>query len=593
MIISRREFLKGSCGTIASFLTACATAGKVSEKPLTLSKIPAGPADLVLHHGNILTVDTHDRIAQAVSISKGIIQKVGADLDVSSFIGPKTQVIDLKGRTVTPGIIDAHNHMIYFGEQMKYRLDIRPPKVRTKEDLLKVVSEAAKNKPGGDWIIGCQGFPMSIKDSPTRWELDEVSPKHPVYLPHFSGQYAVANSLSLKLGGVNKFTSQPYGGNVEKDEKTGEPTGRLIQYPAEDLVRRKIPKHSIAEWEEAIRYAAGLFLPYGITSVQDVIVYMRQHTRIYEQMAEKQTLPVRLYILEYIDSLRKAREMIALHHHFHSPMCTFGGWKLAIDGGPAAGTALMYDKSQLGSRRAFPLHRPEEFNKIVKVLHETGFQISIHVVGDEGMDLCLDAFEKVLPSTSISKYRHRLEHANFPTERNLDRMQKLGIIASIQPSWIHLYGDAWGRMMGEEIANRSIPTKSFLTRGIPVAFSSDVPATMVFEPFWGFVGAVTRITRSGKPVVPSEAITMKEALRAYTSTAAYAAFEEKEKGSVEEGKLADLAVWEQNLYTVRREVEEIKALKVLMTILDGKIVYQNEKAGFFSKRGADLFSFLG
>lgn len=578
MPISRREFLKTSCGAIASVLTGCATTGKIPEKPSTLPMVPGEPADLILCNGNILTVDANDHIAQAVLISKGIIQKVGTDSEVSSFIGPRTQVIDLKGRTVTPGIIDAHNHMIYFGEQLKYRLDIRPPKVMTKMDLLRVVKEATKTKPEGEWIYGCQGFPLVIKDSPTRWELDEVSPKHPVYLPHRGGQYAVANSLALKLGGVNKFTPHPYGGKIEKDEKRGEPTGRLIQYPAEDLVRRMIPKRSIEEYEEAIRYAAGLFVPYGITSVQDVIVYLREHTKIYEQMAEKQTLPVRLYILEYVDSLQRARQKVALHHHFHNPMCTFGGWKLAIDGGGAAGTTLMYDKNQPGSKRSFPLHRPEDFNRIVKILHESGLQIAIHVVGDEGMDICLDAFEKASPSTLPAKRRHRLEHANFPTQRNLDRMQKLGIVASIQPSWIHLYGDVYGNLLGKDIENRTIPIKSFLQRGIPVAFSSDVPATMVFEPFWGFIGAVTRKTRMGKYLAPAEAIVMKEALRAYTYGAAYAAFEEKEKGSIEEGKLADLAVWEQNLYTVRPEPDDIKALKVLMTILGGKIVYQDEKA---------------
>jgi predicted amidohydrolase YtcJ len=578
MPISRRGFLKGSCGAVASFLAGCATTGRVSDKPSTLPMIPTGQADLVLQNGNILTVDTNDHIAQAVSISKGIIQKVGMDLDVSSFIGPNTRVIDLKGRTVTPGIIDAHNHMLAFGEQLKYRLDIRPPKVSTKIDLLKIVREATNSKQEGEWIYGCQGFPLHIKDSPTRWELDEVTSKHPVFLPHMGGQYGVANSLALKLGEVNRFTPDPYGGRIERDEKTREPTGRLMQYSAMNLIRRKISKPSIIEYEEAIRYAADLFLPYGITSVQDVIVMLREHTRIYEQMAEKQTLPVRLYILEYIDSLQKAKRMVALHHHFHSPMCTFGGWKLAIDGGVAAGTTLMYDKSQPGSRRAFPLHHPEEFNKIVKLLHESGFQISIHVLGDEGMDICLDAFEKALALTSCSKHRHRLEHANFPSQRNIDQMQKLGIVASLQPSWVHLWGDGYRRNLGEEITKRTIPIKSFLKRGIPVAFSSDVPATQVFEPYWGFIGAVTRQTRGGQLLVPSEAITMKEALRAYTYTAAYAAFEEKEKGSIEKGKMADLAIWEQNLYTIRLEIDEIKNLKVLMAILDGKIVYQDEKA---------------
>jgi len=577
MAISRREFLKASGGALAGMMTGCATTGEISEKPSTLPKVPAGTADLILQNGNILTVDSNDRIAQAVSISKGIIQKVGTDLEVSSFNGPATRVIDLKGLTVTPGIIDAHNHMMIYGEQMKFQVDIRPPKVRTNRDLLRVVEEATKTKKEGEWIQGCQGFSMSIKESVTRWQLDEVSPRHPVYLPHFGGQYAVVNSLALKLGGVSKQTPQPYGGMIEKDEKTGEPTGRLLQYPAEDLVRRMIPKLSVEQYEEAVRYAADLFLPYGITSVQDVIVYMRARTKIYEEMAEKQTLPVRLYIMEYIRTLQQASKMAGLHHHFHTPMCTFGGWKLAIDGGAPAGTVLMYDKSQLGSRRAFPLHRPEDLNRIVEVLQKSGLQISIHVLGDEGMDICLDAFEKASPSSSPAKRRHRLEHANFPTQRNLDRMQKLGIIASVQPSWVHLFGDGLRRQMGEEIANRTIPIKSFLDRGIPVAFSSDVPATMVFEPFWGFIGAVTRRTRSGNALVPSEAITMKEALRAYTHTAAYAAFEERVKGSIEEGKFADLAVWEQNLYTVRPEPKKLKELKVLMTILNGKIVYQGEK----------------
>jgi len=588
MAISRREFLKASGGAIAGILAGCATTGEIPGKPPASLKVPSGSADLILQDGNILTVDAQDRVAQAVAISRGIIQKVGTGGEVSPFIGQTTRVIDLKGRTVTPGIIDAHNHMIYFGEQMKYRLDIRPPKVRSKMDLLRVVREATKTKPEGDWIYGCQGFPGNIKDSPTRWELDEVSPKHPVFLPQMGGQYGVANSMALKLGGVNKSTPHPYGGKIEKDEKTGEPTGRLMQYPAMDLIRGKIPKPTTAEFEEAVRHAASLFLPYGITSVQDVIVYLRQHTKIYEQMSEKQTNPIRLYILEYIDSLPKARRMAGLHHHFHNPMCTFGGWKLAIDGGEAAGTALMYDKSQPGSRRAFPFHKPEEFNKIVDILHGSGLQIAIHVIGDEGMDLCLDAFEKASGSTSPAKRRHRLEHANFPTQKNLDRMQKMGIVTSIQPSWVHLWGDGFRRKFGDDISSRAIPAKSFLQRGIPVAFSSDVPATLVFEPFWGFIGAVTRRTRSGQLLVPSEAITMKQALRAYTYGAAFAAFEEKEKGSIEEGKLADLAVWEQNLYTVRPEPASLKDLKVLMTILDGKIVYQDKKAGLTAKTGVSL-----
>ncbi len=245
MAISRREFLKISGGALAGAVTGCVTPGRVSEKSTAAHSSSVEPADLILHNGNVLTVDANDRVAQALAIARGRIRKVGSDLEISSLRGPGTRLIDLKGRTATPGIIDAHNHMIYFGEQMKYRLDIRPPKVRSKGDLLRVVHEAAKTKPEGEWIYGCQGFTLMIQNSPTRWELDEASPRHPVYLPHTGGQYAVVNSLALKLGEVNKHTTQPYGGRIEKDEKTGEPTGRLVQYPAEDLVRRKIPKPSV------------------------------------------------------------------------------------------------------------------------------------------------------------------------------------------------------------------------------------------------------------------------------------------------------------------------------------------------------------
>jgi predicted amidohydrolase YtcJ len=167
----------------------------------------------------------------------------------------------------------------------------------------------------------------------------------------------------------------------------------------------------------------------------------------------------------------------------------------------------------------------------------------------------------------------------------MDRMQKLAVVASVQPSWIHLFGDGYERAVGAEATRRSIPVRSFLNRGIPVAFSSDVPATMVFEPSWGIIGAVTRRTRQGRVLVPAEAITMKEALRAYTAAAACAAFEEPQKGSIEAGKLADLAVWEQDLCAVRPEPIAIRNLKVVVTILDGKVVYSDPRSGLAVRTG--------
>jgi predicted amidohydrolase YtcJ len=590
--LSRRTFLEGSVGSVATLLAGCAAAGVLPrDMPLTL---PKDPAELALLNGAVLTVDGKDRVAQAVSLAGGRIRRVGSTEEVLRSVGPETQVVDLKGATVTPGLIDAHNHMMYFGNQRKFFLDIRPPKVQTRDDLLRVVREAARVTPEGKWLFGGQGFPMRIGESPDRHDLDQAAPRHPVFLPHMSGQFGVANSLALRAGGVTRGTPDPPGGVIQKDPRTGEPTGRLVQYAAMDLVRRKPPPLSREQWEEAVAHAAGLYLPYGITSVQDVIVYYRSQVKQYERMAESAKLPIRLYLLQYVEGISHARQEAGQDNAFRHPMCTFGGWKLAVDGGPGSRTALMYNCQSDGCQRAFPLRRPEEINEITRLLHASGFQLSFHVVGDQAIDIALDAYESALRAAPNGRHRHRLEHVNFPNERNIARMKALGVVASVQPSWIHLFGLGYQWSMGPEVARRAIPVGTFLRTGIPVAFGSDVPATLQFEPQLAFYGAVARTAKArvgGYTAVLGlgEAISMREALRAHTATAAYAAFEEKEKGSIEEGKLADLAVWDENLYTVRED--RILDLKVLMTIVDGRIVFSAKGSGLKAQKAAEIFRF--
>lgn len=591
--LSRRRFLGSSAGGLATLLAGCATSSGVLPRDATIT-LPKDPAELALLNGVALTVDPKDRVAQAVSLARGRLQRVGSTEEVLRSVGPNTQVVDLKGATVTPGLIDAHNHMMYFGNQRKFFLDIRPPKVQKKEDLIRVIAEAARTTPEGKWLLGGQGFPMPIGESPDRYELDQAALRHPVWLPHMSGQFGLANSLALKMAGVTRATPNPPGGVVQKDPRTGEPTGRLIQYSAMDLVRRKPPPPTREQYEEAVAYAAGLYLPYGITSVQDVIVAYRSQVKQYERMAERAKLPIRLYLLQYIEGVSQARREIAQDNAFRHPMCTFGGWKLAIDGGPAARTVLMYNCQNEGCQRAFPLRTPEEINEVTRLLHASGFQISFHVLGDQAIDIALDAYESALKAAPNARHRHRLEHVNFPSERNIDRMKALGVVASVQPSWIHLFGVGYQRLMGEAVAQRSIPVGTFLKTGIPVAFGSDVPATLEFEPQLAFYGAVARATRAkvrGRSVVlgPGETISMREALRAHTATAAYAAFEEKEKGSIEEGKLADLAVWNENLYTVRED--RILDMKVLLTIVDGRMVFNARGSGLAAQKAAEIFRF--
>jgi predicted amidohydrolase YtcJ len=523
-------------------------------------------------------VDPEDSIAQAVAVKNGKIIKVGSNDEVKALVGQQTSVLDLKGRAVTPGLVDSHIHVMAWGMQFwPGFLDIRYPNASSKSDLLRLVAERAKVTPKGEWIAGNQGFSLPMEKSPDRWELDSVSPDNPVYLRQAGGQYSVVNSYALRLAGIDKNTANPYGGKIERDPASGEPTGRLSHYSAENLVGRLAPGYGVRTAEETIedvKRGQDSALAAGYTSGQDVIVTGTGNVKIYRWVEAHNELKMRIYIMQYVASEEDGNNLLRDVKPFKSESLTFGGWKFAVDGGTAAGTALMYDRSLPGAKNSYEYWDQQSLNRMVSAFHKAGFQVTFHTVGDKAIDMAINAIEAALKETPRENHRHRIEHLDFPTPQALERIKKLGIVVSTQPQWITVWSDGFRDTVDEKTMQRFMPLRTMMELGIPIAFGCDVPATTVLEPKYAFIGAVTRTTSSGYTPAPQECISIKDALRIHTMGSAYASFEENIKGSIEEGKLADMVVWSHDLYTM--PVGQYKDLKAEVTIVGGKIVYEEK-----------------
>jgi predicted amidohydrolase YtcJ len=561
--LSRREFVK---------ITGAATAGLA----LTACGLGRGrKADLVLLDGNIITVDSKDSIVQAVAARNGEIVRVGSNNDVQDLISDDTEVLNLEGKTVTPGLVDSHIHVMYFGKQeWEGFTEIRIPDVSSKEDLLQVVAEAASQIPEGEWVSGNQGFLLPLAEAPTLQELDAAAPNHPVYLKHMSGQYGVVNSLAMELAEINKDTPNPPGGVVVKNPETGEPTGFLNHYSAQNLVGRIAPgwgTRTEEELAEDVKRGQDLVLAAGYTSGQDVIVGSSRDIGIYRQVAKEDGLKMRMYLMQFVPSAKVAKDEIEKAESFEVGLCKFGGWKLAVDGGGSAATSLMYDTNLLMSNRSYPYYKQETMNLMVNRYHQEGYQVSFHCSGDRAIDMAINAIDYALKEKPDANHRHKIEHALFPTKESLQRIADLGIHVSTQPQWISLLGDAYKHVGSDEVMSRFMPLKTMLDMGITLSFGCDVPATPVLEPNWAFAGAYTRTTFNDNIYNEEEALTMQEALRIHTMGSAYASFEEDEKGSIEVGKFADMVVWSNNLYTLD-PWNDLKDFKAETTIVGGEVV---------------------
>ncbi len=517
-------------------------------------------ADLVLKDANVLTMSPSEPHAEAIAVKDEKIVAVGTNKQIQPWIGKQTRVINLNGKTVVPGFIDTHVHMRGFGRYLT-KIDLRG--VNSIREMQQLLREQVQKTPEGKWILGRGWDQERFKEKrySTRWDLDEVAPNNPVILTRVCGHICVVNSKALELAGITRDTTAPSGGQIDEDPETGEPTG-ILRENAMDLVWNIVPEPSKEELTEMCALACQRAVEAGLTSVH-WLVHSPAEIRVLQELRKEGKLPIRVYLVvpvEFMDCLINAGLVTGFGDH----MIKIGGIKILADGSLGARTAALkqpYDDEP--STKGMMLYSQRSLNKLVLKAHQVGFQLAIHAIGDRTIDVILKAYEKALQESPNEDRRHRVEHVSVLSENLIQRIKKLGVIASVQPHFV--VSDFWvEKRLGKARARWTYPFKTLIQKGVFVAGGSDCPVEPI-SPLLGIYAAVNR------EIFPQERITVEEALRIYTINAAYASFEEKIKGSIEAGKLADLVVLSDDLRKI--EPSKIKDVKVEMTIVGGKIVY--------------------
>ena len=536
--------------------------------PVTPSPPPPElAADMVLLGGKVITVDPADTIAQAVAIKDGLIQAVGSDEAIRALIGEKTKVVNLDGKAVTPGLIDAHNHLQVMGLMHGYYVPLMPPEVRTLAELQAKVKETVAQTPAGEWI---KGYYLGLAEGrlPTRHDLDPISTEHPIWLMQQGGHYGSANSLALQIAGITADTPNPPGGVIGR-EANGQPNGVFYNHRAMDLLRKHIPLYTPEMIHENILSTQPIFAGCGVTSFQDNNVRGVDTVRTYLEAGKRGEMILRgaiYYTLEWPGDLDRALTQM---EHYQDEFMRFAGFKFLLDGQ----ILMAYcHEPHNGVRWDMPTWKPEIFKDAVRKLHDTGLQICVHCIGDAAVDLTLDAFEEAMDANPRPDPRHRIEHAILTKPHSTQRMKDLGVVVSTQPAFIRIGGNHWGTVFGPERADRLMVTREWLESGVALALGSDAPTGPWYTPQMTIAEAVARLDRNNQPLVTDQALTIQEALRAHTMGSAYAGHEEEIKGSIEPGKLADLAVWSEDPYTA--PLKRLWQIPIAMTIVGGRVVYQ-------------------
>ena len=550
-------------------------------------------ADLVLLHGKIITVDAGDRIAQAVAITGDRIVAVGTDAEIAKRIGPRTQRIDLHGLSVTPGLIDAHAHFSSGGADRLYLLDLSYPNVRNVHDVVERLRQRVASVPAGSFIsgIGWDDGKLAERRLLNARDLDAASPANPVYLTHTTGHFGVANSAALALAHVTRDTPDPPNGTIDRSPD-GTPTG-VLKESAQGLVRRLIPPRSAAQREAGMRDLAKGFNAEGMTALKDPTV-VPEAWESYKKVLAEGALTVRVFALWLGGRTEAAaRQLIAERAATTRPYestgddrLVSGGVKLYIDGSGGARTAWLYDdwnKDYTGvdtGNRGYPASSPDTVRRLIKLFHDAGMHVSVHSIGDRGIDWVMDSYAEALTANPIKGLRHGIIHANIPTGHAIDVMAALQRDYDAgypEPSatftwWL---GDAYSSNFGPTRSLRLNPFRTFLSKGVLWANGSDFGVTP-FAARYGIWAAVAREPLLGAyakdPFGRAESVDVHAALRAVTIWAAHQLFLEKKIGSIEVGKYADLAVWDRDLYTV--PTARIKDMQCQLTIFNGKIVYR-------------------
>jgi len=577
-------------------------AGRLSERllvaalVLTLSacgqqQADKMPPDLILFNAHVATMDAADSIAQAVAVSGNSITAVGAAAAILEFAGPQTELIDVGGNTITPGFIDTHNHFAWGALDESSPLNIEYPAVTSIQDIREQVRLAAARLGEGEWVVGSRwdaGKLLERRDMSAA-DLDGVSPDNPVWLLHTSAHYGVANSRALELAGIDAGTPDPDGGVIVRDDN-GNPTGILTDQ-AMALVADITPPVTAEDFVRAVSERVGFLSAEGITTIKDPEIDQR-HWDAYKTISENGNLSVRVFVLWRVpDTMTEARELLLRITPIMNPGgdatdLISGGVKIYIDGSGTARTAWMYDDWNENftdvdeGNKGLTYLETDLLLAQIRLFHDAGVHIGTHAIGDRAIDFTLDSYDRVLADNPTPGLRHSIIHSNLPTAHAMDLMVKLqrdydAAYPEIQPAFLWWIGDAYAGNFGSERSLQVLPLRTFQERGIKWAGSSDFNVSP-YAPRYALWAASAREAMLGtygdNPWGTDESISVHDTLRAYTIVAARQVFLEDKVGSIEKGKLADIVVWDRDLYSI--PVEELKEVKPVLTLMNGEVVYR-------------------
>jgi predicted amidohydrolase YtcJ len=541
-------------------------------------------ADVIFRNANIYTglkdrstFGETQRRAEAMAVRGDRVLAIGGNGEIMKWKGTQTQVIDLHGQLVMPGFNDGHVHLAEAGFQ---KLSVNLVGVRSLDEFRQRIRERVMNAAPGEWITG-GGWDETlwpVKTPPSRWDVDEVSQGHPVFLQRVDGHIAVANTKALQLASVTVASRDPEGGKIDRDE-SGTPSG-ILRETARDAVFAIIPKATHEKRRQGIMQALADAARWGITSAQDNSSW--EDFQVYEELEREGELTLR--ISEWlpfdasVDGLKAMRDS----HPRSDNMLHTGMLKGFMDGSLGSHTAALLQPYADDPRNSgLPRYDAEKLNQMTEERLAEGFQIGFHAIGDRGVQMALDAFagaeeavreQAPKSSNTNNDFRLRIEHAQVTTPAEIQKFKNLKVIASMQPN--HLLTDMnWAQnRLGPERAAHSYAWAEFLAKGVALAFGTDYPVEPI-TPFRGLYAAVTRQSEDGKKrYYPEQRLTIDQAIAAYTVGSAYAEFAEKEKGSLQPGMLADFVVLDRDITSI--PAEKILDTKVLRTVVGGKTVYE-------------------
>ena len=534
---------------------------------------PRPAATLIVTNATVYTVDKQHPKADAVAAIGDRIVAVGSSAEIDLWRGLQTSVVDAGGKLVLPGFNDAHVHFISGGAQLD---QVNLNDAATPQEFARRIATYAGKTAQGEWILGGDWDETKWPEPqlPTKELVDAMTGNTPIFVNRYDGHQSLANSAAMKLAGISARTADVPGGVIVRDA-SGNPTG-IFKDAAQDLINKAIPPMSHERRMRAARRALEHAASLGVTSVQHMNPDFAD-VAVYSELAEKGELTTRIYAVPMETSWQE-QARIGLRHSWGSTWLRLGAVKGYADGSLGSGTAYMFEPfaDDRGNRGLLSdeMHPPSAMRERLMQADAAGLQLRIHAIGDRGIAMVLDIFGEIEKEHGYHDQRFTIEHAQHMAEKDFERFATLHVIASMQP--YHAIDDGrWAeKRLGHRRARYSYAWRSFLDHGVPLAFGTDWSVAPL-NPILGLYAAITRATLDGKNPngwIPEEKITLPEAVEAYTMGSAFAEFQEKEKGSITPGKLADMVILSDNIFDLKPEA--IRNVKVETTIVGGKVTYE-------------------